>query len=115
MTKSTLDVFISRVRGKTRGNEWVLESKFQHIYVRYGDRAIADSPQHDPKLYRDVLDLANLTVEENHRGTGVFTALVARLRETYPGMHLYVENAVPEFQPLLLRLGFIEVLYDSFS
>lgn len=112
--KVTLDEFIARVRHKIRGNEWVLEPKFKDLYVRYGGRAIAENYQHEPKPYTDVLDISNVTVEEKHQRTGVFTALVSRLRQTYPGMSLYVENAAPEFRPLLLRLGFIEVLYDSF-
>lgn len=104
----TLDEFITRVRHKTRDREWVLEPKFESLYVRYGRRYIAGAYQ------TDVLDIANVTVEEKHRGTGVFTALVDRLRQTYPGMGIYVESAAPEFKPLLLRLMFTEVLNDSF-
>lgn len=112
--KTTLDGFITRVRGKTYGSEWVLEPKFADLYVRYGGRVIAESYQQEPTPYKDVLDIANVTVEREYRGTGVFTALIARLRQTYPGMHLYVENVAPEFKSRLLRIGFTEVLYESF-
>lgn len=110
MNNETLDEFITRVRCKTRGNAWVIESKFEGLYVRYGDRFIVT----DERTYADVLDLANVTVEEKYRRTGVVTALVIRLRQTYPGMHLYVENATPEFGILLLRLGFNYVPFQSF-
>lgn len=110
MSKETLDNFITRVRKKSNGNAWVLEPKFEGLYVRY--RLIQRFIQNH--AYDDVLDLANVIVEEKHRRTGVFTSLVARIRQTYPGMHLYVENASPEFKPLLQRLGFTEVPYDSF-
>lgn len=109
MEKPTLDQFIQRVRTEgIRGNEWVLEPKFSHLYVRYGHRYIKHSQ------YNDVLDLATLEVEKIHRRTGVFTSLVSRLRRTYPGMHLFVENAQPGFWPLLTRLGFSAVPYESF-
>lgn len=107
--RSTLDQFIERVRNTTRrGNEWVLEPKFQGLYVRYGQRYLQGT------VYPDVLDIASVEVEEKSRRTGVFSDLVTRLRKTYPGMHLYVENAVSTFHPLLLRLGFVAVLNDSF-
>lgn len=108
MNKETLDEFILKIRGKSHGNRWVLEPKFQGLYVRYGDRFI------NKHLHKDVLDIANVTVEEEYRRTGVFTALITRLRRTYPEMSLYVENASSELKPLLVRMGFIEVPYDSF-
>lgn len=112
--KVSLDAFISMVRHKTRGNAWVLEPKFASLYIRYGPKYISATLQHEPVKHDDVLDIANVNVAKEYRRTGVFTALVARLRQTYPGMSLYVENASPEFAPLLKKLGFTEVLYDSF-
>jgi hypothetical protein len=112
MAKPTLDQFIRRVRHTCRGNEWVTEPQFHCLYVRYGLRYVLGiSKDHG---FDDVLDLATLEVEKEHRGTGVFTRLVARLREMYPGLHLYVENAAQAFRPLLLRLGFVAVQNDSF-
>lgn len=118
--KSTLDQFIQRVR-KTgvRGNEWVTEDSFKYLYVRYGNRYIAGYNPGNPKInyFSDVLDIANVEVKKNLRGTGVFTRLVSRLRKTYPGMHIYVECVAPEFQSLLLRLKFVPtqpVLNESF-
>lgn len=114
MGKSSLDQFIRRVRvAGGRGNEWVKEKDIHCLYVRYGGRHILGvSPNNS--VFNNVLDIATIEVEERLRGTGVFTRLVARLRKDYPGMHLYVENAAPAFQPLLLRLGFVAVPYESF-
>jgi hypothetical protein len=114
MMTQTLDQFIERVRGHSgRGNEWVSEPQFHCLYVRYGRRHILGRSIGDSS-FEDVLDIATVEVEEELRGTGVFTRLVARLRKTYPGMSLFVENAAPAFCPLLLRLGFVPVPYDSF-
>ena len=117
MNKSTLDEFIRRVRRSSgRGNEWVEEPD---VHCLMFDTAVdtcryilGRSP--DNSSFEDVLDIATIEVEEELRGTGVFTRLVARLRKEYPGMHLFVESAAPAFQPLLLRLGFIAVPYESF-
>lgn len=119
---TTLDEFITQRRNEKTNrrffiNEsaWVNEPKFEGLYVRYGSRAILGYQSGFQPIYNDVLDIANVEVEERYQRTGVFTALVVRLRETYPGMHLYVENVLnPEFRPLLFRLGFSEVLHDSF-
>ncbi len=109
MDKPTLDEFITAARGNGRNRNWVSEPKFESLYVRYGGRYIQGYP------YGDVLDIANVTVEEEHRGQGVFSALIARLRKDYPDMSLYVENAMDiRFQNHLLKLKFLYVTNDSF-
>lgn len=119
MKLQTLDEFIILHRDSDkiyhRRNEWVDEAKFESLYVRYGARYIRleNSPD-DPIIYEGVLDIANVTVEEQHRGQGVFTNLIARLQKNYPGMHIFVEIAAPRFQTLLRRLEFSELDDDCF-
>lgn len=106
MKRPTLDEFITRSRTLGVGRDWVIEPKFEALYVRYIDRhAKIDGVM---KIYRGILDIANVTVEEKYRGTGVFTTLVKRLRREYPTMHIHVENAhADRFQTHLRKLGFI--------
>ena len=119
MKLQTLNEFIILHRNSDkiykRGHEWVDEIKFDSLYVRYGARYIRliNSPD-EAIYYEDVLDIANVTVEEKYQGQGVFTSLIARVRKEYPGMHIFVEIAVPRFQVLLLRLGFTELEDDCF-
>lgn len=112
MNKPTLDEFITRgVNNKFRFpiNNWVLEPKFESLYVRYGTKCI------DWKFYEGVLDIANVTVEPELQGTGVFTALITRLRKTYPELHIYVEIAQQKrFQDFLVKVGFTAVNDNSF-
>lgn len=119
MKLQTLDEFIILHRNLDkiyyRRNEWVDEAKFESLYVRYGARYIRleNSPD-DPIHYEGVLDIANVTVEEQHRGQGVFTNLITRLQKDYPGMHIFIEIASPRFQTLLRRLEFSELDDDCF-
>ena len=86
---------------------WVNEPKFEGLYVRYTRRAIRSPENAEMKVYEDVLDIANVTVKPHHQRRGVFTALIQRVRETYPDVGIYVENARPDtLEPLLKRLGF---------
>lgn len=88
---------------------WVTEPKFDGLYVRY--LRFEDG---NLKMCEDVLDIANVTVEVIHQRRGIFTNLIHRIRETYPDIGIYVENARPDtLEPLLKRLGFKIVRYDE--
>lgn len=111
MSHLNLDQFIIWARNRTRVGSsvaWVNEPKFSGLYVRYGRRHLRTNSELDVlETFNDVLDIANVTVEVAHQRQGVFTALIHRLRETYPEIGIYVENAMPEtMQPLLRRLQF---------
>lgn len=71
------------------------------MYLRYGSRYL------NQKLTFDVLEIANITVEPDKQGTGVFTRFVSRVRKEYPRVTLYVESVLePRFGQKLLKMGF---------
>lgn len=76
------------------------EPGFKHFYARFGPRYL------NGKTYKLTLDIATIEVEPEKQGTGVFTRLVGRLRKQFPQVSLYVEEATPLLQQLLLKLGF---------
>lgn len=112
-----LHQFIMSVRNsrKSIGSSvaWVTEPKFEGLYVRY-TRRLLSLDGGELKKYNDVLDIANVTVELVHQRRGIFTNLIHRIREMYPDIGIYVENARPDtMEPLLKRLGFKIVRYDD--
>lgn len=100
----TLDEFIQDnllgIRYMQR-NQYVVEPGFEALYVRYTKRF------YNRKWLEPVLDIANVSVEEDKRGTGIFTRLVESLRRNYPTLVLYVECATPRFYQMLLKIGFV--------
>lgn len=96
----SLSEFIQMGLQQGRANLHLTEPGFSLFYARFNRRYI------NGKTYKKVLDIASIAVQENLRGTGVFTRLVKRLRTSYPWLTIYVENANPLFQQLLLRLDF---------
>lgn len=97
----TLSEFIEIGLAQGRFNLHVKEPEFDLLYVRFGVRILNDG------IYKHVLDLANIQVKARLRGTGVFSRLVRKLHADYPWLTLYVENASPLFQNLLLKLEFV--------
>ncbi len=97
---TTLAEFISIGQRHGRANLHIKVPDFQIFYARFGKRWLAGTG------YSGVFDIATVEVKEHLRGTGVFTRFFRQLRERYPRMPLYVENAAPRFQRLLLRLNF---------
>lgn len=106
----TVDEFIQQAREINFYNrDYVIEDNFESLYVRYCDKYINGT------IIRGVLDIANVTVEDGHRGKGVFTRLLKRLRDTYPELPIHIENALnPRFQNHLRKLGLIELNYFCF-
>jgi hypothetical protein len=105
----TLDEFIAEsVERLTASNVasrmHIKEPGFDVLYVRLARRCI-DGVAHKP-----VLDIADAAVQTTHRGRGVFTDFLDRVRDQYPALHLYVENVMEErFQKHLERYGFTVV------
>jgi len=82
----------------------IKEPDFDTLYLRVTRHYIGDA------AYKPVLDIADVGVREARRGRGVFTDFLDRLRDTYPTLHLYVENVMePRFQKHLERYGFAVV------
>lgn len=100
--------FLEEARNPSRpnSNAHVNYPGFQHLYVRYGKRI----------LNREIVDgvLTIATVETKKRGKGTFKEFIRFLREKYPELNLFVENAHPQFGEGLLRMGFTRVDDDSF-
>lgn len=83
-----------------RGNSYVSEPGFDHLYVRVGPRYV------DGVKYPKVLDIANAQV--THKGCGTFTNLILRLHRQ--GYILYVESVLNvRLGPKLVSLGFTEL------
>lgn len=80
------------------------EPGFETFYVRLNRRAIAGG------MYQPVLDIATVTVDEAQRGRGLFTNVLDRIRDQYPNLHIFVENAMESrFQRHLESYGFTVV------
>jgi N-acetylglutamate synthase-like GNAT family acetyltransferase len=99
----TLERFL---RTDSLRNEYVKEPDFEGLYVRKSHRQISvGADKHYPGT--PMLDIANVTVAEKKRGTGVFTRLVQRIRAEHPTLPIYVENVLdPRFGWKLEKLGF---------
>lgn len=110
MQLPTLEEFLaiheSGKRPSYQRNQYVSEAGFDSLYVRYTKRV------YQGYFVDPVLDIANVTVEEPLRGTGVFTRLIERLRNDRPNLTLYVESAQPRFYHMLLRYGFVAAGVD---
>lgn len=96
----TLKEFIEVGKQHGRANLHLKVPGFTTFYARYGRRMLSNQG------FFDVLDIATIEVEEELRGKGIFTKLIKQLREDYPDMPLYVENATPRLQRHLKKLGF---------
>lgn len=106
--KPTLNEFIAaRGTRKYPLNLYVRQRGFKHLYVRVTSR------WWNNRWYDPTLDLANFEV--SRPGRGVFTALVADLRQRYPSLTLYVESVLNRrFQTKLVALGFTPTECDCF-
>ena len=95
-----LDQFLRQARDpRFHCRDHVEEPGFSTMYVRFGRRYVRG------ELFHDTLDLAN--IEVFHPGNGTFKKLIARLREQYPHIHLFVERVLsPRFRYGLLKMGF---------
>ncbi|MCK9567488.1 hypothetical protein M0R72_00900 [Candidatus Pacearchaeota archaeon] len=95
-----LDQFITQVLEHGVRNAYVEEPGFDTLYVRVAIRFF------DGQQMRTI-DLA--TIGASNPGGGAFTKLVARLREKYPTMTIFVESVQTEwFRNKLRAMGFVE-------
>ena len=105
----TFNQFLAEAKKPFRPNfrSWVFVPGFDGLYLRYGQRHI------EKVTYQGVLDIATVEVEEALRGKGTFKAFILSLQAFHPELHLYVENAHPQFGAGLLRMGFKRVDDES--
>lgn len=93
------------VKSKKR-NEW-LYGDVMHIYVRMSHRFISDG---DNSKFEECLDLANIQVDDEHQGKGVFTSFLKRVIEMYPDKNLYVESIQnPAMEHICKKFNFVYV------
>lgn len=105
----TLDEFIQEgtvrvIEHNIASRAHIKEPAFDTLYLRVTRHYIDGVP------YKPVLDIADVAIREDRRGRGVFTDFLDRIRDQYPGLHLYVENVFEvRFQKHLERYGFAVV------
>lgn len=88
---------------------YVKEPGWDTLYVRLTKRYV------DGTTYKPVLDLSSLEVEEDLRGTGLFTKLVEEVRKTWPDLHIYVESVINDrFGRYLEKRGFLLVGFSNY-
>lgn len=79
-------------------NAWLREP-FMDVYVRRGAHCLGDK-------HSDTFDIANVSVDDLKRGTGVFTAFLERVEEL--GLPVFVENVLDDrFQMFFLKRGYL--------
>jgi hypothetical protein len=106
----TIDEFLKMARGRMfPTNSYVSEPGWDHLYIRYGPRAALG------RVFRPVIDFANIQVAEEMRGQGVFMKLVKRLREEDPELHIFVELTHPRFGNYLVKKGFVNAGGEIFQ
>lgn len=96
-----LDEFLEKAKAEQfyTSRAQLEEPGFSTLYVRYGRRYVKG------EIFYNTLDVA--TVEAAVKGQGTFKKLIARVRENYPYIHLFVENVMPpQLREHLMRTGF---------
>jgi GNAT superfamily N-acetyltransferase len=89
-------------------NTWISYPEF-HVYVRKGTRKIPGFLG-----YQQTFDVANITVEEAHRGKGLFTwwlgILETEAKHVYDYDGIYVENVLNDrLREFLRQRGYTSV------
>lgn len=97
----TIDEFIAQTANDpVPVSAYVNEPLFKTLYVRSFVRIFDGAPVR-------FIVLANMTVEQQHQGQGVFSRLIDRIRMAYPHLAIYVENVIDtRFQQHLTGRGF---------
>ena len=84
--------------------EWLYGDNM-HIYVRKSQRFIKDS---DNSKFEECLDIANIQVDDEHQGKGLFTSLLKSVVEDYSHMNIYIESIQnPAVQHIAKKFGFV--------
>ena len=102
-----LDEFIAQALNHGMRNSYVDEPGFDTLYVRVATRFL------DGQRMKTI-DLA--VIGASVPGGGAFTKLVARLREQYPTMTIFVESVQTErFRDKLREMGFVEREWEPYN
>lgn len=104
--KKELDKFIK----SGARNEW-LYGDVMHIYVRNSYRFISNESNHS---FEECLDLANIQVDDEHQGKGVFTSFLEAVVRDYRHLNLFVESIQnPAMEHICKKFGFVYVNCDD--
>jgi hypothetical protein len=100
LTKQLFDHF---VKSKLRV-EW-LYGDLMHVYVRKSYRFLVDG---DNSRFEECLDIANIQVDDDQQGKGLFTALLKSIVEDYPEYNIYVDSIQnPAVEHICKKFGFV--------
>jgi N-acetylglutamate synthase-like GNAT family acetyltransferase len=92
----TLQEFLDRPRVR---NAWLREPDMK-VYVRRGCYRWWEG-----ELHTDTIDIASISVDEEKRGTGVFTEFLGRVEEL--GKTIFIENVLDtRFQDFFRERGY---------
>jgi hypothetical protein len=96
-------LFDDFVKSNSR-NEW-LYGDIMHIYVRKSHRFIIDN---DNSKFEECLDIANIQIDDEHQGKGIFTSLLKSIIEDYSDMNIYIESIQnPAVEHIAKKFGFV--------
>lgn len=75
------------------------------VYMRKSKRFITDDLKENS--FQSCLDIANIQVDEEHQGKGIFKSFIVHVSEKYCDTNLYVESILnPIVEKVCLSLGF---------
>lgn len=82
-------------------NRWFTQKGYS-FYLRFGRH------YEGGQSYNYTIELCNLTISDDVRGSGLFTMFVEQL-EAIDGLHIFVENVLQErFREFWRRRGYVE-------
>ena len=95
------------IKSKNR-NQW-LDDGVIKLYIRKSKRFINGE-------FIDFIDIANISVDENHQNVGIFREFMSLLISKYPHVNIYVESILNSYvTKVLTKLDFIKLGNDEYD
>ena len=83
---------------------------YMHIFVRKSKRFI----RHETTILENCFDLANINVEEEHQGKGIFSDVLVQFVHEFPHLNIYIESIInPSIEHICRKHGFVEINSNS--
>ena len=99
----TKQLFNHFVKSEQRA-EW-LYGDVMHVYVRKSFRFIVDG---DNSKFEECLDIANIQVDDEHQGEGLFTKFLKNVIDNYPDWNIYIDSIEnPAVEHIAKKFGFV--------
>ena len=81
---------------------------YMYIFVRKSKWFIGEDS--DCSELKDCFDLANINVEEEFHGKGIFSNVLEKLVTEFPHLNIYIESIMnPAVEHICSKFGFVEV------